>query len=127
MFALFPNLLDFYPFASLVLRVVAGYLLLMHGWRLYRHLRTSWTGSTTGRVVHTLVAFAQSVVGILFLIGVYVQGAALAGAIITFIGFEVASKRDTTTSEREVLLLLCAISLALVVLGAGPFAFDLPV
>jgi uncharacterized membrane protein YphA (DoxX/SURF4 family) len=126
MFSLFPNLLDLYPFAALLLRLAAGYLFVLHAWRLYRQVNGEWSGTKTRKVVHYTLASVHAIVGILFMTGTFVQGAALVGAVITFLGLEATLTRESTTSDREVLLLLCVISLSLLVLGAGPFGFDIP-
>lgn len=89
-------------------------------------MRTDWKGSTVGKVVHTTLALTQAIIGILFIVGAFVQGAALVGALITFLGLEATLTQKSSPSDRETLLLLCAISLALLVLGAGPFGFDIP-
>ncbi len=124
MFSIFPALLDFHLFAALLLRVVIGYVFIMHGKRLYDGL-SSILAPIPARALQCL-AWIQGIVGILLIAGAWVQGAALVGAIVAFLGIESSLSRESTANEREVLLLLWAGCLSLLVLGAGPYAMDIP-
>lgn len=123
MFSLFPTLLDFYPFAGFILRLAAGYLFILHAGRLYR--TTSSVGYT-----HSVLARVQSVVmggiGVLFVLGIWVQGAASVGLVMNILSIESGLARSELPSEHEVHFLLGVICLTLLILGAGPFAFDIP-
>jgi uncharacterized membrane protein YphA (DoxX/SURF4 family) len=127
MFSLFPTLLDFYPFASLLLRVTAGYLFVLHCFRLYDFARNTQTLVGVKKVLTYALSITLFAVGLCFVAGFYTQVAGIVGALCMFLGLESFVLPDTTPSEREVQLLLFIISLSLVVLGPGPFAIDLPI
>lgn len=124
MFSLFPDLLALYPFAGFVLRIIAGYVFILHGVRLLRYAKMAQT--RVRAVLSRLLGSGQLAIGLLLMAGLWVQGAALAGAVLAFLDLESTFSHTSSSLEREVYLLLGVICLALLVLGAGPFAIDLP-
>jgi uncharacterized membrane protein YphA (DoxX/SURF4 family) len=118
MFSLFPTLLDFHLFAALLLRVVAGYVFIMQGRRVCQDVSHT-------RITYSL-GLVQVIIGALLVVGAWVQGAAIVGAVITFFGVESMVAHESTPYERERLVILWAVCVSLIVLGAGPYAFDIP-
>ena len=113
MLSLFPELLFLAPFAAFVTRVVAGFSI---GLIAYRHVvRPSNALRSLGII--------EGIIAILLVAGAYTQAAALAGAITIAVSLFIVNYR---VLPRSTLALLLIMSLTLVITGAGPFAFDLP-
>ncbi len=74
------------------------------------------------------IALAEIIIGVLFILGLFTQVAALL-AILYALKLIVLYKRFShpLVPTRPVLLLLFAASLSLFITGAGAFAFDLPI
>ncbi len=111
MFPLWPNILSFWPslfdygfIAPLVLRLALGVSLLA----LYR---ATWRSAR---------GFLGSIAGISTIVGLAVQPISL------FIILLLVEKLWSKPEERLIALPLLAIALALLLLGPGLFAFDLP-
>lgn len=113
MLSLFPELLFLAPLAAFVIRVTVG---LMLGFAAYRHVIIPQTNLRIFGIV-------EGVVAVLLMAGAYTQAAALVSAILIAIALFVPVYR---TFPRSTLALLIVMSLSLVITGAGPFAFDLP-
>lgn len=113
MLSLFPELLFLAPFAAFVIRVVAGITL---GLLAYRHV---FVPKNDLRVL----GIFEGVIAVLLVAGAYTQAAALVGAIALAITLIIPSYRALPRSTLTLLLVMC---LSLVITGAGPFAFDLP-
>lgn len=124
----FPFLLDFSFFAPLLLRLTLGVYILAIGFSA-RHKENPEAVPTT----HTELSLFQIIYRAVFIIsaislilGLYVQISAIAVVILML--SSIADKRARLTTElgRTELSLLLVIALSLIVMGAGPFAFDLP-
>jgi hypothetical protein len=113
MLSLFPELLFLAPLAAFVIRVVSG---LMFARIAYRHVFTPTTGMR-------ILGIIEGVVAVLLIAGAYTQPAALIAALIITTTLFLPTYR---TLPRSTLVLLFVMTLSLVVTGAGPFAFDLP-
>jgi hypothetical protein len=113
MLSLLPELLFLSPFAALLIRVTAA---IVFGYAAWKHF------STPGNAVRS-VALVEGICAALLFVGAYTQAAALFGVVILAIHGLKSSLRTLPTSTALLLLILC---LSLLVLGAGPFAFDLP-
>ena len=125
MFSVWPELFAFELLAVFLLRVVAGYFFLLLGSKL---LRAAWRATAQTRIlrfVGIVYGLAQVLVGGLLIIGLYTQPAALLGVVLTML--PVGSGTKASHCEQHVQLLLFAISLSLLFLGPGAFAFDLPI
>ena len=103
----FPSLLDLARLAPVILRLAVAIIFLAQASSNFKQ------GKKAGSGVRTII-------GILLLLGLYTQGAALAGIAITIWDFK--KKSD----DRRLLFLLGTILLSLLFLGAGLWAFDLP-
>jgi uncharacterized membrane protein YphA (DoxX/SURF4 family) len=113
--SLFPSLLNYGPFAPVVLRLA----LSMH---LLHSAKQKWRdGKLFGKTVYRKIfAILFLIAGILVFIGLLTQAAALFAALFAALAIFKKERR------RENYLVL-AIALALLVLGAGPLAIDLPI
>ncbi|OGG58560.1 hypothetical protein A2765_02435 [Candidatus Kaiserbacteria bacterium RIFCSPHIGHO2_01_FULL_56_24] len=113
MLSLFPELLFLAPFSAFVIRISVS-IVLAHA--AYKHLPVSSAATRTLGVIEGLCA-------LLLFIGAYTQAAALVGLCIFLIHIFMPSLRPLPRSTIILALILC---LSLIVTGAGPFAFDLP-
>lgn len=114
-FSLFPSLLSYGPFAPVVLRAA----LSLH---LFYSAKQKWRdgklfGKTVYRKVFALLFLAAA---LLVFVGLLTQAAALFAAVFAAVAIFRKERR------RENYLVL-AIAVALLILGAGPLAIDLPI
>lgn len=129
----FPDLLTYSLLAPFILRVVLGLLFLNLGYLKFKSERDRWieSCSTLGfqpaPFFVSLFGIIQIVGGLMLIVGLYTQIAALVFSIITF-GELVVEYRNERILTRNIVfyLLLLAISLSLLLSGAGAFAIDLP-
>jgi hypothetical protein len=113
MLSIFPELLFLAPLAAFVIRIATG---ITTGLIAYRHI---FTPAATVRTLGVI----EGVIAALLLAGAYTQIAALFGAIAITVALSVPHYR---TLPRSTLALLVVMTLTLIMTGAGPFAFDLP-
>ena len=122
----FPELFDFAMVGTFFIRATAGLFFFMLGERLLRSLRENTPTKKSGRVVGYLYGTAQVLLGALLVVGLFTQGAALAGIVASVVFLVSDAKRGSHPSERYVHILLMAICASLLFLGPGAFAHDLP-
>lgn len=108
MLSILPQLLDYQFYAPTLLRVALGAIFLIHGYPKLFDTRLRFLG------------LLESVAGVLLVIGLFTQAAALALAIELLIIILWFKRR------RELDFILLIMALALLVLGSGAWAFDLP-
>jgi uncharacterized membrane protein YphA (DoxX/SURF4 family) len=120
-------------FAYALLRIVTGiiYITLAH-----RHFQSfsnlapkiQWPLITDGRIILTLIIISESLIGGLFIIGLATQAAAIASIGLCF-KLLIWHNRFPADSipNRLTYVLLLAISVSLLITGAGIIAFDLPI
>jgi uncharacterized membrane protein YphA (DoxX/SURF4 family) len=125
--ALFPDLLDYAVLSTFVLRVSVGAYFFLLGERLLRKLRTADAQSVINRALGVAYGLAEVLVGSLLVVGLFTQGAALGGIALSGVSLLFGLGRDGHPSERHVQVLLLVVCVALLFLGAGPFAYDLPI
>lgn len=113
MLSIFPELLFLAPFAAFMIRVAVGVML---GMSAYRHV-------SIATPLMRALGILEGVVALLLILGGYTQAAAMVGFVIVAFALFVPAYRTFPRSTLVLLLILC---LSLVVTGAGPFAFDLP-
>ncbi len=113
MLSLFPEILFLAPVSALLLRLALACVLGYAAWKHVSHEES---------VVRAFSVFEIATAGVL-IAGVWTQGAAIAALAV--IAIHVAIPRLRTAALGTTLLSL-AISLSLVVTGAGALAFDLP-
>jgi uncharacterized membrane protein YphA (DoxX/SURF4 family) len=112
--SIFPELLTFGMIAPLLLRLGVGYLVLLFGWERF-HKKHKWASA------FYLIA------GVLLILGLYTQIAAILGILI--IKFDFWTDRKKFSSGKEHLnlsILMALIFLSLLITGPGFLAFDLP-
>ena len=116
MLSFFPELLFLSPLAALLIRVAAA---IVFGRSAYKHL------TMDQRVWVKLFGVVEAIIAVLLFVGFLTQPAALLGLIAIGVIFylEMATKPILTQTTWWLMLVMC---LSLLVLGAGPFAFDLP-
>lgn len=112
MLSLLPELLFLAPLSAFIIRVVVGISL---GIIAYRHILVPTTLRAVGII--------EGVTALLLIVGAYTQGAAIVALIIIGTSFFLPAWRKF---PRSTLLLLGILALSLILTGAGPFAFDLP-
>ncbi len=113
MLSLFPQLLFLSPFAAFLLRLTLAAVFGYSAWTRIPH------GSTLLRIFGAIDALIASA---LFL-GISTQLAALIGALCTAYWL---FKPSVSPLPRSTVALALIMSISLIVMGAGPFAFDLP-
>ncbi len=122
MFSLFPDLFTYQLFAVTLLRVTAGYFFLLFAGHSFRALIRARGGGGLVRTLGAIYALTQFVAGMLLVVGLYTQGAAIAGVVLAVL----PTGKRRTACEHHVHLLLFTLSAALLLLGPGAFAIDLP-
>lgn len=133
MLSIFPTLLVFGLFAPFLLRVALGLVFIRFGLHKLGRGRADKIaffeslGWKPGKFFAIGFGAIELVVGLLLVVGLYTQLAALVAAIIA-LGALILKRKAThgIESSRGFLLLLLIIALSLLVSGAGAFAFDLP-
>jgi hypothetical protein len=110
----FPSLLTFGLVAPLLLRLAAGAFILSIGWdRWHKPAR--------------FLSIGFAVAGVLVVIGLYTQIAAMVSIILIWTDFGMDAKGAPQSQEKKLLcMLLSVILLSLMFTGPGFYAFDLP-
>ena len=119
-------------FAHTILRVSVGVILLYLGlshWKAREELasRFSFSWFPYGHFAAWYLALVELVAGVLFVLGLYMQIAALLGMLLS-LKFIVMHKRfgGPRVPGKIFYVLLFSASFSLFITGAGLFAFDLP-
>ncbi len=113
MLSLFPDILFLAPFSAFLLRISLGLVIGYAGWTHFSHEDN----------IARAFGILESAVALTLIAGVWTQAAALAALVIILLHFSVPRLRTATLGTA---LLSLAISLSLLVTGAGAVAFDLP-
>lgn len=128
----FPELLSYSLIAPLILRLTLSLIFINLGYMKLTSEKTSWVGffkttSLPADISVKILALIQIVGGLLLIVGLYTQIAALVFVVITSIELWI-EKRDPILLRRGFVfyLLLFSISLSLLLTGAGFLAIDLP-
>jgi uncharacterized membrane protein YphA (DoxX/SURF4 family) len=132
MLSLFPQLLFLTPLAITLLRVVAGLLAITIAWQSIekRHIMSHMRLPIVGHSPEWLIWAAcmlYAVIGGLLVVGAWTQIAALL-ATLAALKMTVVSRvwPQFVAFHTMTYVLLFVISLSLIFMGAGAFAFDLP-
>lgn len=120
MLSLFPELFFLDQYGITLLRVVAGAVLL---WHAVNHFRAT---NTRGKISGFLLSGLELVIAALLLIGLFTQAAAILLAVLMIGSLALNYRHGGNHYSKSYYFLLAAIGLALLVLGPGQFAFDLP-
>ncbi|OHA18992.1 MAG: hypothetical protein A3C08_00635 [Candidatus Taylorbacteria bacterium RIFCSPHIGHO2_02_FULL_47_18] len=133
MLSVFPDLLAFWLLAPFLLRVALGLVFVNFGLHKLGRGRADKTAffESLGWKPGEYFAFGfgaiELIAGLLLIVGLYTQIAALVVALILLCALILKKKvPHGIESSRGFLALLFIIALSLLVLGAGLFAFDLP-
>ena len=126
MFSLFPELLDYSLLATTLLRITAGFIFLLVGLHLLTTLHKIAMSTRMAHIAGVTYGLVEVLVGALLTLGVYTQGAALAGMVLALLGFKSRGATRATLGEQHARLLLFIVCLALLFQGPGIFAVDLP-
>jgi len=125
-FSLFPDLFSLAILATAILRIVAGVYFLVLGVQFFTQVRNNIRLTTYARVYGLVLSGMQVLVGILLVIGLYTQGAALAAILVSLLVRNVATRLGVTRIPYSTYTLLAVITFCLLFLGPGAFAVDLP-
>lgn len=133
MLSLFPSLLDFGLFAPTLLRLVAGLIFIDLGYLVLTSEKSSWDwlcnamGLKPSVFWRRLLGYIEIIGGILLIIGLYTQGAALLLAILVLIELIIEYKEPTFVKrDLAFYVLLLTLTFSLLLTGPGLIAFDLP-
>ncbi|TSC87022.1 MAG: hypothetical protein G01um10148_127 [Parcubacteria group bacterium Gr01-1014_8] len=113
MLSLFPELLFLAPFSALVIRVAVAVIFAF----------SAWTRMQSEQTLLKVFGAIDAILAVMFLSGGYTQLAALIGAVCAIAWLSRTSIRPLPVSTVWLALIMC---ISLLVTGAGPFAFDLP-
>ena len=129
----FPELLTYSLLAPFILRLVVGFIFLDLGKFTLQNERGSWlTSFKTLRIPKPDIAvkifgIVEIVCGVMLLVGVYTQIAALILAIFVLIEAYIEYKDESILKRNFVFYVtILAILISLLLSGAGAFAVDIP-
>jgi uncharacterized membrane protein YphA (DoxX/SURF4 family) len=132
MFNPIPELLYLSFFAPFFLRIALGLVLFLTSFHQLVDRREEITKRfvdvwpKNGVEILWTASVIEIVVGLAFVAGFYTQIAAIVGALFSFTVIFYKKYRQATTRDIVFYILMFAISLSLMVTGAGVFAFDMP-
>lgn len=119
MLSLFPSLLTYQMLSPLLVRLVLGAIIIHLAYKVLRHGHLD--------TKNKILAYFEVLLGILLVIGLFVQGAAIFVALIFLIRIiGKIQKRAFLSDGINYYLILFVLALTLLVSGAGFLAFDLP-
>ena len=129
----FPDLLTYSMLGPLILRLVVGFIFLDLGLLKFREEKKRWIASfemlglRPADLLVPIYGLLQIAGGVLFILGLWTQVAAL--AFVLFTGMELYIEwdaRDILKRDIVFYLLIFAVSLSLLLTGAGAYALDIP-
>ncbi len=133
MLSLFPSLLDFGPLAPTFLRFVVGFIFIDIGYFSIIRTKSTWgllltlLGKNPESVWRKILGGIELIGGVILLMGLYTQGAALVLVLITLFKLLVEYKEPSFVRRDFIFyLLLFVVTLSLLITGPGAFSFDLP-
>lgn len=126
--SIFPVLFDFQMIAALVLRLVLGYAIIILVWKEKAGATHFSLESLHG---FTKLQICEMIVALFVIVGLFTQVAAMLALVVIVMRWNGHKRSDApgtpvTTHETLLYIVLTAIALSLLVLGAGFLAFDLP-
>ena len=129
----FPSLLTFSILSPFILRIVLGFIVINLGYLKLSEEKDSWKKLFEIINIHPaenlvkFLAFVEIIGGFVLLAGAYTQLTAMIFAVLFFCE-AVLEYRESDLENRDLTfyILVFSISLSLIFLGAGAFAFDLP-
>lgn len=133
MLSLFPSLFDFGMLAPTLLRLVAGIIFIDIGYFSIKREASTWgllvklMGCKSPMLWRKLFGSIEFIGGTLILVGLYMQGAVLVLGLLTLFKLMLEYKEPTFVKrDLAFYVMLFTITISLLILGAGAFAFDLP-
>ena len=133
MLSVFPHFLNYALLAPFILRVVVGLIFIDVGVLKFKSEKRRWieSFSTLGLkpadLFVALYGLLQIVGGILLIIGLWTQVAALVFVIFTFMELYIEwDAKDILKRDLTFYLLIFVIALSLLLTGPGAYAFDMP-
>ncbi len=132
MLSLFPNLFTYSLVAPFIIRIVLGAFFLYYGIRHHKEEAAAWNSVWNDKkigswTVGSILAKVEIVIGVLLVLGLWTQAAAI--LVIVFNKVEWYKKHGMGWSpvpEVWTKIFISAMGLALLFLGAGFLATDLP-
>ena len=128
-----PSLLSLGFFAPTILRIVLGLLFVVFGINKLTKQKTEKSkffekmGLRPGYIFTAVFGAIELAAGVLLIIGLYTQIAAITAAVISFGAFYTKSRQiELLPESKSYYFILFAISVSLALTGAGALAFDLP-
>ena len=129
----FPDLLTYGLLAPFILRVVAGFIFVNLGALVFKNEKERWLSSLTilkipnPRIALKILGAIEIAGGVMLVLGLYTQIAALVLGLLTFAEAYTEYKDPLILKRNYVFyILLLSITLSLLLSGAGAFAIDLP-
>jgi len=133
MLNIFPDLLNYSLLAPLLLRLVLGLIFIDVGILKFRSEKSRWLatfeslGLRPGDFFVPVYGFLQIVGGLMLVLGLWTQVAALAFVIFTGVELYIEwAEGDVLKRDFTFYLLVFIISVSLLLTGAGAYAFDIP-
>ena len=133
MLSIFPALLAYNLAVPLIFRIAVGLIFICFGYSNLKKNREekisalAWFKLHSGKNWLILIALIEILGGTLLFIGLYTQVAALVLSIVTLVGILAKQKNpDVLKLSAGFLYLLLLVTLSLLLLGPGFYAFDLP-
>ena len=129
----FPDLLTYSQLGPFILRVVLGLIFIDLALLKFKAEKQRWIASfealhiKPAPVLVSVFGALQLVGGVMLIVGLYTQVAALAFVILS--GMEVYIEfKDARILKRDIVfyVLVLSIALSLLITGAGAYAFDIP-
>lgn len=132
--SLFPDLFIFSFLAIFILRILIGFTLLRFAYQAFFHEQAQYKtffykfGHHKSKIFFWVAFFAELILGTLLVIGLYTQLTALVAGVLLFTAFILKLKKPSLLphSTPSLYLIMSVVSLMLVFLGPGAFAFDYP-
>lgn len=132
--SLFPNLFDYQMLGIFALRATLGLIFIYFWYRKITGPRADQIhffekfGLHPAGIYFFIVSSAEGAAGVLLVVGLWTQGAAIATGLLMTLATLVKYYKPSTLPRNtiEFYIILAITSFALLVLGPGAFAFDLP-
>ncbi|HEY9584454.1 MAG TPA: DoxX family protein [Candidatus Paceibacterota bacterium] len=133
MLSIFPFLLSYKLLAPFILRITLGLIFVNYGWAKINRQKDEKVsmfekmGLKPGLTYVWIVAAIEIIVGLLMIVGLWTQVAALIALIILAIALILKKKQPESLESSNGLLIIClVIALSLLFTGPGSWAFDMP-
>ncbi|MFH0755338.1 MAG: DoxX family membrane protein [bacterium] len=133
MLNIFPHLLTFSVLSPFILRVVLGFIIINLGYLKLKKEKELWQKLfeiikiEPAKIFVKVLAFVEIIGGLILIMGAYTQLIAIIFTILFFCEM-VLEYKESNLEKRNLTfyILMFTISFSLIFLGAGIFAFDLP-